>query len=126
MKNKILAIYIISISLLMLDSAKIPALSEGSEGGAFYLCTSNPSSVNIRSGPGKKYRVIFSVPTKKYFNFNKKKRRYTSINRLNVPDDYVKWYGSVKVGGERWDKIGFGGRTGYVKDEYICSDPFAE
>ena len=63
------------------------------------VCTSSGGTVNIRSGPGKGYRVVGSLYSGAYVN----------SGRPRKGNDGVRWY-----------PVSTGGVSGWVRGDYIC------
>jgi uncharacterized protein YraI len=67
---------------------------------AEYICTTYGGNVNIRSGPGKQFRVIRSIPSG---------ARLGILGVANGRD------------GVRWFRINARGIVGWVRGDYVCS-----
>jgi uncharacterized protein YgiM (DUF1202 family) len=67
---------------------------------AEYVCTTQGSNVNIRSGPGKQYRVVRSIPTG------------APVGVLGVTNGRD---------GVRWFKVSAAGVVGWMRGDYVCS-----
>jgi uncharacterized protein YgiM (DUF1202 family) len=62
-------------------------------------CTTTGSSVNVRSGPGKQFRVVGSLPAG------------ASVSLGGVRND---------SSGVRWFRVSGGGVRGWVRGDFIC------
>lgn len=85
---------------LLLAALLLLPLSQKAAAQSAFTCTHDPnSSVNLRSGPGRNYRIIASIPA------------YTDVYA-------TQWvYGAD---GMRWFRVFAGGLVGWSRSDYLC------
>jgi hypothetical protein len=93
-----------------------------------YICTKSPSTVNLRSGPGKQYSVTHSVRTSKRFSvpsalvpINKSGVYAGTQPFVNSSVEKISFYSVAYL--SKWERVKYNNTIVYVSSDFVCQVP---